>query len=656
MDKKIVLALLMIAFTLTSLLCIQSVKGASRTLVVPDIYHSITAAITEASDGDVIQVKSGVYSESVTIDKSISLVGENLPTLNANSFGPSIKVNHDGVFINGFSIRNTARTQVLFGSSQGVPPIWYPDIEIIGAKNCIIQGNILADSSRGISLENALQNTITENKFLSNAASIYLVNSSNNRIMYNDISSGKDSTNSGIVLSHSNGNYFEGNNVNDGVRGISLSCSSENIFRKNSLNTLGQNFGIGGESVADFTNDIDESNTERARPIIYWVGRSNQSLPQNAICIILVNCTNMALENLQFSSNFQGITLVNTNYTRIVNNKVESATTANGAGMATKDIWLLFSSYDSIIGNSANIYLSYSSDNLISNNTGLIHLVSSNWNKITENNVTALSFILGDYSGVHLTDCSYNLISNNTITERNRGVWLEGTSSSNLIFQNFIAKNSFGIFLAGGIQAQNNIIFGNNITANAASGISDSAFGTVILKNSIMNQSGGVGIKLTDCNDTIVKGNMIEALVLGHQAMNCTIIDNTILFANTKYPQYQSEFTSIYYGKFERNYWDGFGEDNPQIISYEPVIQQDQYPRMKPIDFDEIQEALPAWAVSMIDSSGVEQPKGLLKEQPNPSYSIILTLVLALILVIAVLIYFKRFRRSRFQQDFVNNS
>jgi len=57
---------------------IQPVKTEATTLIVPDNYPTIQAAINAAVSGSTILVKNGTYTENVVINKMLSLLGENL--------------------------------------------------------------------------------------------------------------------------------------------------------------------------------------------------------------------------------------------------------------------------------------------------------------------------------------------------------------------------------------------------------------------------------------------------------------------------------------------------------------------------------------------------------------------------------------------------
>lgn len=83
MRRKIVTLLLILGFlTSSSVLSCLPVQAKSRTILVPDDYPTITAAIANSIDGDIIFVKKGTYEEPINqtliINKSISLIGENV--------------------------------------------------------------------------------------------------------------------------------------------------------------------------------------------------------------------------------------------------------------------------------------------------------------------------------------------------------------------------------------------------------------------------------------------------------------------------------------------------------------------------------------------------------------------------------------------------
>jgi pectin methylesterase-like acyl-CoA thioesterase len=74
MDAKIVA----LTFIFLMAMCTVSVQSgnAAKTIVVPDNYPTISAAVANASAGDTIIVKSGVYYENVVIDKPLTLISE----------------------------------------------------------------------------------------------------------------------------------------------------------------------------------------------------------------------------------------------------------------------------------------------------------------------------------------------------------------------------------------------------------------------------------------------------------------------------------------------------------------------------------------------------------------------------------------------------
>ena len=66
---------------------------------------------------------------------------------------------------------------------------------------------------------------------------------------------------------------------------------------------------IVGANIADYTNYIDTTNTVEGNPVYYWLNVDNISVPSNAGCVVLVNCTNISVQNLKLSQRWTSYTL-----------------------------------------------------------------------------------------------------------------------------------------------------------------------------------------------------------------------------------------------------------------------------------------------------------------------------------------------------------
>ena len=90
-------------------------------------YTSIQAAIDNAIDGDVIFVYSGLYNENVTIDKRVSIIGENQETtiIDTNGLGDGsvIHVTSNWANITNFTTRCTEGLSNSFNIINGIVKI-----------------------------------------------------------------------------------------------------------------------------------------------------------------------------------------------------------------------------------------------------------------------------------------------------------------------------------------------------------------------------------------------------------------------------------------------------------------------------------------------------------------------------------------------------
>jgi parallel beta-helix repeat protein len=591
-------------------------------VTVPDDYPTIQQAVNCASDGDTVFVRKGQYNETVTVYKSLFLLGEDNQStiIDANSVGPDLLIIHDNVNVTGFTIRNTPAPPPKGSLPFSSYPTQDSGIEISNVSHCFIYRNYLTDNARGVCIENSSQICVTQNEFGQNYKCVELVSSTNNHIMHNVINGGCTDFAHGIIITSSTNNYVVNNTITGASAAIALHSASENTFRDNKLTNNYMNFAVTGNNISSFINNVDTSNTLDGKPIYYWIGKSNEIVPSDAACIVLVNCKGIIVQDFELVSSKNEIVLANTNNSIINCNKLAYTNRTKYTYGERKALEILvFSSFDNeFISNYANFNLNYSSHNRITHNMGLVHLTNSTFNNITENHLAPICFLGGgDRSkGVYLINSSHNWVEKNNITGFNRGIKITESSYNNTILGNKITDHSMGIECSespadGGY----NIIFGNNIT-DCDYGIALYSHFTRVIGNTIMHHSNW-GIVLGDSVNCCIIGNVIDGLHLGERGVNtqnCSIIGNNItntrvnnqlrIFFRSAYPgtfyhnnflytiTMRSEVSHIWDNGSEGNYWsdyngtdsngDGIG-DTPYIIDEN---NQDNYPLMYPVKIE----------------------------------------------------------------------
>ncbi|MBN1280019.1 MAG: right-handed parallel beta-helix repeat-containing protein [Candidatus Thermoplasmatota archaeon] len=128
-------------------------------------------------------------------------------------------------------------------------------------------------------------------------------------------------------------NYYSGNNTITGCHiydnnkyGVAIRLSPDNTWDDNVLyNNAEGPFGFSGESLAEFYQDLDTSNTEAGEPIYYYVEQNDQTITgEPAGFIGLVSCVNVTVSDMTLS----GIVLADTTDCSFTN-----VDCSNGAGI-----------------------------------------------------------------------------------------------------------------------------------------------------------------------------------------------------------------------------------------------------------------------------------------------------------------------------------
>jgi parallel beta-helix repeat protein len=201
------------------------------TIVVPDNYSTIASAIQHASSGDTIFVKSGLYHESLVVDKSLLVMGENSTNttiIGVGGAGSSVfTVSANNVEISGFTIQSR---------SYSSPSDYSLGIDV-AADNCSITGNNITNTYIGIYVGGSgnlcggkSSVIISRNNITANVEDgILFYGDSSNVISENNIT-GNNAT--GIALDGYS-NIISKNNISGNKGGIGLASSNSVIFGNN---------------------------------------------------------------------------------------------------------------------------------------------------------------------------------------------------------------------------------------------------------------------------------------------------------------------------------------------------------------------------------------------------------------------------------------
>jgi hypothetical protein len=244
MGKSVTLILVLV-LAASSILGVLSVKGESRTIVVPDDYPSISSAIGNATDGDTILVRSGTYEEQIlVINKSLSLKGENTDTTKIILHPPSkplfgsslmvydnpIQISANHVVLSGFTIATDGGSISAAGESLQINGNYLKiHVSVTGNRTQIID-NKVGQSSIAVrgSNHSISQNTLDDGGITCDGSfNIVLNNRITRKQLFNE---------TGIVLSGSSNLIFNNSVINDGI--FLEGDSNYNFIGKNNCSSL----------------------------------------------------------------------------------------------------------------------------------------------------------------------------------------------------------------------------------------------------------------------------------------------------------------------------------------------------------------------------------------------------------------------------------
>jgi nitrous oxidase accessory protein len=226
------LIILRLSFLFSLLIAIALPSGAmaisGETLVVAaeGPYTTISAALSEAEDGDTIEVRGGQHEGNLIIEKSVNLLGIDWPVIDGLNKGTVVKLIAPGTILKGFIIRNSGSS--LDEENSGIAG---------EAPNLLIDGNQLEETLFGIYLRKAPGSKILNNNIQSKDLDlprrgdpVRVWYSNNVLIENNQIDRGRD-----VVLWYSANLTVSNNTVANGRYGLHFMYCDDAIITGNSL-------------------------------------------------------------------------------------------------------------------------------------------------------------------------------------------------------------------------------------------------------------------------------------------------------------------------------------------------------------------------------------------------------------------------------------
>jgi parallel beta-helix repeat protein len=426
---------------------------------------------------------------------------------------------------------------------DGLVPFGAGQVYLVNCTNVTVSEQEITKTYVGIGLHYSNNNTIMNNNIsFFEGSGIRLIRSDNNTILNNHISQ-EEYDSAGIDLFISDGNRISGNIISNGTTGIEMAYSAENIIENNTMKENGIDIW-GYTDIYYNSHTIDVSNTVNGKPVYYWINRTNESIPSDAGQVIIVECRDMIIENLNISNTTTAIKIGYCSNITIRENILHS-NELYGIYIFESEECILVN--NDIQDNDWGIRLHYSYTNRIFSNTindndyG-IKLLNSIDNSIHDNNITNKSEginiersygniiennnISGCYqSGIDLRDSLFNDIRNNILFNNGLGIKLWDSDHNNIINNNITGLE----WAREGLRFWNsdeNLIMENNIFDYEEGIYITGSQGTSILSNNFSNSK--TDIEIEGSSNTNISNNIVlDINVINSHEIN--IMDNIMI-------------------------------------------------------------------------------------------------------------------------------
>jgi parallel beta-helix repeat protein len=486
---------------------------------IQDYFVSIQEAINAAENGSIINVPSGIYHEHVVINKTISLIGENVSTtiIDGDNSGTVVRITANNVTITGFKIQNSGwgwtrsgietqhanncriENNVLFHTCH--------NIRLNGSRDCLIAGNKIDHINQmgyGIRLTESTNCTVSNNFVAKNIGGIVFENSSNCIAVGNNVTRNSD----GIRLysSSSSNKVFENNVFNNSYCGMIYPVPDKPppqgnfLFHNNFINNTNPFI------IQYFGNIWDDGYPSGGN---YWSVYNGADVNGDGIGDTQYAVSAYDEDRYPLMHPYGSIRNLNTNLTYLtIQSAINASETLNGHTIFVKS----GKYHEHVVVNKALSLVGENQTTTIidGGNVGTVLTVNADHISVFGFTIrnSGLSFPpYGDDYGIFLDHCAWSNISHNLVTNNRIGIYLL-YSRSNIIEDNIVSSNHVnGIWL---YYSSNNVLAENRISNNSYN-------------------FGVFGGDFSDFNNTIDVSNTVEGKPIYYLiSVKDKIFDNSI--------------------------------------------------------------------------------------------------------------------------------
>lgn len=280
--------------------------------------QSIKKAVFIAKDGDTILIKKGLYKETqINIDKSIHIIGENYPVIDAeNKMENIIKIS-----ANDFSIKGLKFKNIGVSYTKEIAAIL-----LAKSRNFTVSGNIVENSFYGFIIQDCRYGLFQNNSVAGNAKNeassgngFHVWKSKHIRIEQNKIYKMRD----GIYLEFVNKSFISNNISKNNVRyGLHFMFSNNNEYHHNEFNNNGAGVAVMFSKFIKMHHNTFHFNWGAASyglllKEIYDAEINDNYFEQNTVGINIDGCNRINYKNNHFVRNGWALRFTGGCYTNI---------------------------------------------------------------------------------------------------------------------------------------------------------------------------------------------------------------------------------------------------------------------------------------------------------------------------------------------------